>query len=119
MRGDGEFADSVMAEIIFKIKFSGLMKFIQKHQILSKVSTFVWRTEYQQEVFHMLISSFGLTSISKTLMRWSMPDIQKNSAFFNNQGMVSNFRQLIGTYQIHHHSERCRLPNGKCRFGYP
>jgi hypothetical protein len=33
--------------------------------------------------------------------------------------MVSDFRQLIDAYQIHHHYKRCRLPNGKCRFGYP
>jgi hypothetical protein len=32
--------------------------------------------------------------------------------------MVSDFRQLIDAYQIHH-SKRCRLPNGKCRFSYP
>jgi hypothetical protein len=33
--------------------------------------------------------------------------------------MVSDFRQLIDAYQIHHHSKRCRLPSGKCRLGYP
>jgi hypothetical protein len=33
--------------------------------------------------------------------------------------MMSDFRQLIDAYQIHRHSKRCRLPNGKCRFGYP
>jgi hypothetical protein len=43
----------------------------------------------------------------------------KNSSFFNDQGMVSDFRQLIGAYQIYHHSKRCRLPNRRCRFGYP
>jgi hypothetical protein len=42
-----------------------------------------------------------------------------NPHFFNTQGMVSDVRQLIDAYQIHHHSKRCRLPNGKCRFGYP
>jgi hypothetical protein len=47
-----------------------------------------------------------------------MPDIQKVS-FPNDQGMASDFRQLIGAYQIHHHSKRCRFPNGKCRFGHP
>jgi hypothetical protein len=33
--------------------------------------------------------------------------------------MVSDFRQLIDAYQIHHHSKHCRLPNDKCRFGCP
>jgi hypothetical protein len=41
MRGDGIFADSAIAAITFKIKLSALMNFIQKHQILGKVSAFV------------------------------------------------------------------------------
>jgi hypothetical protein len=41
MRRDGVFADSAIAAIIFKIKLSALMDFIQKHQILGKVSAFV------------------------------------------------------------------------------
>jgi hypothetical protein len=41
MRGDGVFADSAVAAIIFKIKLSALMNFIQEHQILGKVSVFV------------------------------------------------------------------------------
>jgi hypothetical protein len=48
MRGDGEFADSAIDAIIFKIKLSALVNFIQKHQILSKASVFVWRIEYQK-----------------------------------------------------------------------
>jgi hypothetical protein len=46
MRGDGIFADSAIAAIIFKIRLSASMNFIQKHQILGKVSAFVWRIEY-------------------------------------------------------------------------
>jgi hypothetical protein len=68
MRGDGAFADSAIAAIILGNKLSALMNFIQKHQILGKVLALVWRIEDQKEVFHMLISSFGLTSIPKTLM---------------------------------------------------
>jgi hypothetical protein len=45
MRGNGVFADSAIATIIFKIKLSALMIFILKHQILDKVSAFVWRIE--------------------------------------------------------------------------
>jgi hypothetical protein len=80
MRGDGLFADSAIALIIFMIKLSALMNFIQKCQILDKVSAFVSRIEHQKEVFHMLISSFRLISMPKTLMplmQWSIPDIQK------------------------------------------
>jgi hypothetical protein len=68
MQGDGVFADSALAAIISKIKLSALMNIIRKHQILGKVSAFVRRIDYQKEVFHMLISFFGLTSMSKTLM---------------------------------------------------
>jgi hypothetical protein len=32
---------------------------------------------------------------------------------------MSDSRQLINAYQIHHRSKCCRLPIGKCRFGYP
>jgi hypothetical protein len=47
-RGHGVFADSATAAIIFNIKLSALMNSIQKHQILGKVSAFVWRIEYQK-----------------------------------------------------------------------
>jgi hypothetical protein len=47
MRSDGVFADSAIALIMFKIKLSAVMNFIQIHQILGKVSAFVWRIEYQ------------------------------------------------------------------------
>jgi hypothetical protein len=46
MRGDGIFADSAIAVVIFKIRLSTLVNLIQKHQILGKVSAFVWRIEY-------------------------------------------------------------------------
>jgi hypothetical protein len=68
MRGDGVFADSAIAPIIFKSNISALMKFMQRNQILGKVLAFVWRIEHQKKVFHMLISSFGLTLIPKTLV---------------------------------------------------
>jgi hypothetical protein len=48
MRRDGVFADFAIAAIISKIKLSTLMNLIQKHQILGKVSAFVWRIEYQK-----------------------------------------------------------------------
>jgi hypothetical protein len=51
MRGDGVFTDSGIAAIVFKIKLSALMKFIQKHQILGKVSAFIWRIEDQKRGF--------------------------------------------------------------------
>jgi hypothetical protein len=48
MRGDGVFIDSAIAAIIFMIKPSAVMNFIQKHQTLGTVSAFVWRIECQK-----------------------------------------------------------------------
>jgi hypothetical protein len=48
MRGDGVFADSAIAAIIFKINLSALMNFIQKLQILGKVPAFAWRIEHHK-----------------------------------------------------------------------
>jgi hypothetical protein len=48
MRGEGVFTDSAIAAIIFKIKLSALMNFIQTHQIMGKVFAFVSRIEYQK-----------------------------------------------------------------------
>jgi hypothetical protein len=122
MRGNDVFADSAIAAIIFKIKLSALMNFIQKHQILSKVSAFVWRIEYQKRGLphaHILVwTDFDTQDIDAVdaviNIRYT-----KNPPFFNDQGMVSDFRQLIDAYQIHHHSKCCRLPNSKCRSGSP
>jgi hypothetical protein len=44
---------------------------------------------------------------------------QKHSPFLHDKGMMSEFCQLIDAYQIHYHSKRCQLSNGKCRFDYP
>jgi hypothetical protein len=43
----------------------------------------------------------------------------KDSPFLEHEQIVSDFRQLIDSYQIHHNSKQCRLPDGKCRFGHP
>jgi hypothetical protein len=94
------------------------MNFLQKRQILGKVSAFVWRIESQTRglphAYILFWTDFDTQDVDAVINT----DIQKFS-FFNDQGMVSHFRQLINAYQIHHHSKRYRLPNGKCRFGYP
>jgi hypothetical protein len=122
MRGDGVFTDSAIAAIIFKIKLSVLMNFIQKHQILGKASAFVWRIEYQQRGFphtHILFWTDFDTQHIDAVDAVINARYPKNSPFFNDQGMVSDSRELIDAYQIHHHSKRCRLPNGRRRFVYP
>jgi hypothetical protein len=118
VRSDGVFADSAIAVIIFEIKLSALMNFIQNNQILGKVSAFVWRIEYQKRGLphaHILFwTDFDTQDIDAFDARYP-----NHSPFSSDQGMVSDFRQLIDAYQIYHHSKRRRLPNGKCRFGYP
>jgi hypothetical protein len=97
------------------------MNFIQKHQILGKVSAFIWRIEYQKRGLphaHILFWREFNTQDVDAVDAVINARYPKNSPF-NDQGMVSDFRQLIDAYQIYHHFKRCRLPNGKCRFGYP
>jgi hypothetical protein len=47
-RGSTNYDDSAMTAMIFKMKLSALMKFLDKRQILGKISAFVWRIEYQK-----------------------------------------------------------------------
>jgi hypothetical protein len=98
------------------------MKFIQRRHILGKVSAFAWRIEYQKRGLphaHILFwSDFDTQCVHarKTIINVRYP---KDSPFPDDEGTVTDFRQLIDSYQIHHHSKRCRLPGGKRRFGYP
>jgi hypothetical protein len=110
MRGDVVFADSAIAAIIFKIKLSALMNFIQKHQILGKVSVFRWRIEYQKRSLphaHILFRTDFDTQDINAVDAVINTRYPKTSPFCNDQVMVSDCRQLISTYQIHHHSKRC------------
>jgi hypothetical protein len=47
-RDDETFGDSTMAAVILKTKLSALRRFIQRYEIIGKVSAFVWRIEYQK-----------------------------------------------------------------------
>jgi hypothetical protein len=121
-RGPETFADPAMTAIIFKSKLSALMKFIQHHQILGNISAFVWRIEYQQRGLpyaHILFwSDFDTQDVPavEAVINVRYP---RDSPFLEQEQMVRDFRKLIDSYQIHHHSKRCRLPDGKCQFGYP
>jgi hypothetical protein len=98
------------------------MKFITNRQILGKISAFLWRIEYQKRGLphaHILFwSDFDTEDIHavESVVNVRYP---KDSPFLEHEGMVSDFRTLIDRYQIHHHSKRCQLPDGQCRFGYP
>jgi hypothetical protein len=110
MRGDAIFADSAIAAIIFKIKLAALMNFIEKHQNLGKVSTFVWRIEYQKRGLphtHILFWTDFNTQHIDAVDAVINARYPKKISFCNDHGMASDFRQLIDVYQIHHHSKRC------------
>jgi hypothetical protein len=115
-RGGETFADSAVGTIIFKPKLSALMQFIQKYEILRRVSAFVWRIEYQKRGLpraHILSwSDFDTQDIqaAESVINVRYPN---DSPFIEDRGMVSDLCQLIDAFQIHHHSKRCRLPNGK------
>jgi hypothetical protein len=65
-RDRGTFSDSAMTVIVFKAKLSALMKFIKDHEILGKVSDFVWRIEHQKRVLPQAHILFGLILTRKT-----------------------------------------------------
>jgi hypothetical protein len=108
-RGDDVFADSAMGSIIFKTKLSALMKFIQKKRIFGKVSAFLWSIEYQKRGpphTHILLwSDFDTQGVPATETIINVR-YQKDSPFPDDEGMATDFRQLIDSYQIHHHSKR-------------
>jgi hypothetical protein len=112
---DASFSDLAMTAIVFKTKLSALMKFIQQREILGKISAFVWRIEYQKRALpyaHILfLSDFDTQDVHavETVINVRYP---KDSPFPDDEGIVTDFRQLIDLYQIHHHSKRCRLPSG-------
>jgi hypothetical protein len=58
-RDRGSFSDSAMTPIVVKAMLSALMKFIEDHEILGKVSGFVWRIEYQKRGLPRPISFLG------------------------------------------------------------
>jgi hypothetical protein len=111
-----------MGSIIFQTKLSALMKLIQKKKIFGKVSAFVWRIEYQRRSLphaHILFwNDFDTQDVHavETVINVRNP---KDSPFPDDEGMVTNFRQLIDLYEIRHHVKRCCLPSGKCRLGCP
>jgi hypothetical protein len=121
-RASETFGDSRMSKIIFKRKLWVLMQFIRHRQILGTISAFTWRIEYQKQ-----------SLCRDYILFWSNPDTQdvqaveevtnvrypKDSLHIEQEQIVSGFRLLTDTYQMHHHSKQCRLPGGKCRFWYP
>jgi hypothetical protein len=100
-RGDDVLADSAMGSIIFKTKLSAVMKFILKKIIFGKVSAFVWRIEHQKRGLlhtHILFwSDFDTQDlhIVETVTKIRYPT---DSPFPDNEGMVTDFRQLINSY---------------------
>jgi hypothetical protein len=115
------FADSAISAIIFKTKLSALMQFIQKHEILGRVSGFVSRIEYQKRSLPHAHGLFWRDFETQDIQAVeSVINVRylKDSHIIEDRGMVSDFRQLIDAFQIHHYSKRFRLPNGKCCFSH-
>jgi hypothetical protein len=121
-RGSATFADSAIATIIFKMRISALMKFIQHHQILGKISVFVWRIESQKRglphAYVLFWSDFDRQNIAAVEKVINVRYL-KVSPFLDDEQMFSDFRKLINIYQIHKPSKKCSLPDQTCRFGYP
>jgi hypothetical protein len=120
-RGTATSADSAISAIVFKTRRSALTKWSKYPQILRKVSAFVWRIEYQKRGLphaHILFwTDFNTHDIHsvKAAINVRYP---KAPPFVERNNMMSGFRKLIDSYQIHGHSKRCRLQNGKFRYGH-
>jgi hypothetical protein len=120
-RGNETFGDSAMTAITFKTKLSAPRTFIQRYEILGRVSAFVWRAEYQKRglrhahiLFWADIDTQDIHAI-ESVINVRHP---KDSPFIEDKGMVSDSRQLIDSYQIHHHIKRCRSLDWKSPCGY-
>jgi hypothetical protein len=110
-RGNETFGDSAMPAIIYPTKLSALRKFVQRCEILGKVLASVRRVEYQKRglrhahiLFWVDIDTQDIHAV-ESVTNARHP---KDSPFIEDKGMVSDSRQLIDSYQIHHHIKRCR-----------
>jgi hypothetical protein len=121
-RNSDVFHDSAMCAIIFKMKLAALMQFIKRKKILGNIKAFLWRIEYQKRGLphaHMLFwSDFDTQDVQavESVINVRYP---KKSPFFDDQTMISDFRELIDRFQIHNHTKRCETRNGDCRYGFP
>jgi hypothetical protein len=97
-------------------------EWLRHRKIPGKASVFVWRIEYQKQSFphrHILFCRDFDTQDIRAVETLVHIRYSKGPPFLEHEGLISDFRKLINSYQIHHHSKRCRLPDGKCRAGYP
>jgi hypothetical protein len=121
-RESGNFGDSAIMAIVFKEKLSALMTFLKKRRTLGTILAFVWRIEYQRRGLphaHLLFWTDFETQIVESVDSVINVRYPKVSPFLNDGEQVADLRVLIESYQKHHHSRRCGVPPGPCRFGYP
>jgi hypothetical protein len=115
-RGSETFVDSASSTIILKTKLSGSMKLIKHRRIPGKISAFVQRIEYQKRCLahaHILfLSDFDIQDLhaAEEVINVRYPE---DSPFPEQEQMVSDFRQVIGSYQMNHHLKLYRLPDWK------
>jgi hypothetical protein len=121
-RGNDVFADSAMVTLIFKQKLASLMKFIKSTNLLGKISAFVWRIEYQKRGLphaHILFWTDLNTQDVEAVEAVINVRYPKKSPFLKDQNMTEDMHVLIDRFQIHHHCQRCRTADGKCKYGFP
>jgi hypothetical protein len=120
-----------MSAIIFKLKLSALMKFLTKRKILGEISAIVWRIEYQKRGIphaHILLWTNFDTQDIHAVEKVINVRYPKRTPFIEDREMVSDFRKLIDSFQIHHHSKRCQRKDASdqrkqdvrnCQLKYP
>jgi hypothetical protein len=121
-RGEGNYADSAMAPMIFRLKLNALLRFVQSERILGETRAFVWRVECQKRGLphaHILFwTEYDTADMAVVDEAVSVP-MPRESPFSKDRDFVADFRALILLSQVHSHSKRCASANGRCQFGYP
>jgi hypothetical protein len=120
-RGKEAYSDSAMMAIVFKERLGELMRTIKSSRVLGDVKGYVWRVEYQSRGLphaHILLWTDFETEDLHAVEEVINVRYPKRSPFLLEDSKVDDWRELIDAYQIHHHSSRCTLPDGSCRYGY-
>jgi hypothetical protein len=110
-RSDGNFSDSVIMAIVFKLKLSALMNFWRARRLLGGIRAFVWRVEYQKRGLphaHILLWTDFETEDIEAVDSVVNVRYPKQSPFAEQQSRVDDFTAAIRGYQEHQHSRGYR-----------
>jgi hypothetical protein len=117
-RGSAHFSDATVISVIFRSLLKLFMKYCKTMRLFDDLNAFVWRIEYQQRGFadaHILFwTDAGPSDVQEmdSLINMRYPE---SSSIYNDQEMVKDCTTLIGEFQIHHHTRRCRNQAGQCK----